>query len=221
MSTERVVSVCCVANLLGCFSAQIPDQDALLPNGANQVKSDSLDSGTGSANMSPSLPSPDSGVSSDAILPPVTPSVDAGVWRCSNRGADSSRWVELNFDGPYEGAIRDQNTGLVWTFFPAKNVHGTFQFWTDQAGAETYCNTMVHAGFSDWRLPSKDELLTLVDTRYQSPASGFPCITSTTHWSSDIYEEDNQLGWYVTYGTGVAAYDDGRRSTSRLFKCVR
>ena len=229
MSSMRVVFVCFVASVLGCFSAQIPDEV-------------SVGSDTG-AMMAMPRTSPQDSVTdagetmgspwwiSDSGSPSLPPQTDGGSEgkapsgpqgsRCSNPGADSSRWVELNFDGRYEGAIRDQNTGLVWTFFPATNVHGTFEFWTNQHQAETYCNNIEHAGFNDWRLPSKDELLTLVDMRYQSPASGFPCMTPSTHWSADIYEGDNQLGWYISFGTGVAAYDGGSRGTSRLFKCVR
>ena len=207
MSSMSVVFVWFVASLLGCFSAQIPDQD-------------SVDSGE--AVMDSGQTVMDSGQT--VMDAGDEPSVDAGVSRCSNPGADSSRWVELNFDGRYEGAIRDQNTGLVWTFFPAKNVHGTFEFWTDQNRAETYCNNLEHAGFNDWRLPSKDELLTLVDMRYESPASGFPCIAATTHWSADIYKRDNLaglLGWHVSFETGVASYDGGNSGASRYFKCVR
>jgi|GEM_PF-6163656 len=223
MSSIRVLFVYFVASLLGCFSAQIPELDSV-DSGEAVTSGGPFYPPSEQGGTSPTNPSNSSSPNSGGVVPADPPSVDAGVSRCSNPGADSSRWVELNFDGRYEGAIRDQNTGLVWTFFPAKSVHGTFEFWTDQNRAETYCNNLEHAGFNDWRLPSKDELLTLVDMRYQSPASGFPCIAATTHWSADIYKRDNLaglLGWHVSFETGVASYDGGNSGASRYFKCVR
>ncbi len=58
-----------------------------------------------------------------------------------------------------------RQTGLMW-FKDGKSTMGAIP-WKEAGG---FCSGLKFAGYSDWRLPSKEELTTIVDTRNQSPA---------------------------------------------------
>lgn len=50
-----------------------------------------------------------------------------------------------------EGGCQDQVGNLVWSSLP-----DSFFTW---AGASSYCSNLVEGGFSDWRLPTRNELV--------------------------------------------------------------
>ena len=83
--------------------------------------------------------------------------------------------------------VTDSTTGLMWQ----KN-YGTKTLWEQ---ALYYCEHLVYAGYSDWRLPNRNELLSLVDYNKSSPASSFPGIYPST---SDVYSSTSQF-----YGIGA------------------
>ena len=68
--------------------------------------------------------------------------------------------------------VFDPSTNLLWQkgSVPANS-------WKD---ALAYCQNLEYAGYSDWRLPNKNELLTLVDYSKAEPASSFPGMISET-----------------------------------------
>jgi hypothetical protein len=53
--------------------------------------------------------------------------------------------------------VTDNLTGLMWT--KNANLAGT-KNWSD---ALTYCNSLDHGGYTDWRLPNIRELHSLID----------------------------------------------------------
>ena len=86
--------------------------------------------------------------------------------------------------------VFDSVTNLMWQKTPV-----TGKNWVEALG---YCSELEYAGYSDWRVPNKNELLTLVDYSKSSPASSFPEMTSEEFWSSTF-----QL---VDYGGADNAY---------------
>ena len=54
--------------------------------------------------------------------------------------------------------VLDNNTGLMW-----QQTIPTDPYKWD--GAVSYCNSLSYAGYSDWRLPTPQELLTIVCLR--------------------------------------------------------
>ncbi|MGC4119779.1 MAG: DUF1566 domain-containing protein [Myxococcales bacterium] len=59
------------------------------------------------------------------------------------------------------------------------------------------CNQLVLGTYSDWRLPSKAELVSIVDSKY-SPAintAAFPNTRPSWFWTSTSYNEG--WAWYV------------------------
>ena len=64
--------------------------------------------------------------------------------------------------------ITDTKTGLVWQ----KNYTAEgYIYWKDSL---SYCENSTYAGYSDWRLPNVNELMSLINYEERKPASDFP-----------------------------------------------
>jgi hypothetical protein len=71
--------------------------------------------------------------------------------------------------------VTDSVTGLMWE----RNIASS----SDEAGALTYCNNLVLDGFTDWRLPSRLELVSITDGGRVGPPfdpTAFPGIPSNS-----------------------------------------
>ena len=78
--------------------------------------------------------------------------------------------------------------------------------------AKTACDNLVLNGFSDWRLPSREELNSLYENR--DKIGGF---ADGGHWSSTGY--DNDSAWRLYFGIGKQYYRD--KSTKCSVRAVR
>ena len=145
---------------------------------------------------------------------------------------------------------RDNVNGLVWEMKTDDNsIHGTYKtfFWCDRnpatnGGNQGSCSTEtgdastdtdafiktindVHfGGFSDWRLPTIKELLSLVNSSIPFPgpaidAAWFPHTVSSFYWSSTTYAGDTLSAWRVNSAIG-SGYHDGK-SNSYCVRAVR
>ena len=64
--------------------------------------------------------------------------------------------------------VADSATGLVW--------QKGYVLKEDWKQALNYCENLVYAGYSDWRLPNKNELLSLINYKQEHPDSDFSWI---------------------------------------------
>ena len=103
---------------------------------------------------------------------------------------ESSFTIPEEFAETEEKVVVDTLTGLQWQYADA-DVPDYGNAWKD---ALDYCENLEYAGFSDWRLPNKDELMTIVDCGRSDPASAFPdieavnyLVTSTTMPNNSRY----------------------------------
>ncbi|MDX1960951.1 MAG: DUF1566 domain-containing protein [Leptospiraceae bacterium] len=102
--------------------------------------------------------------------------------------------------------VTDTGTGLIWMRCPRGRSGvscGTGSNTTDtRANQETYCSTLSLAG-KVWRLPTRSELLTLVD--FSSNASTihpiFPNNGSINFWSSTINAQTPANSYNVTFNS--------------------
>lgn len=115
-----------------------------------------------------------------------------------------------------DGTVTDRTTGLMW------EKTGTTTAMTHPA-AVTYCATMARTGgHSDWRLPSKIELVSIVDYGRDDPSIN-PIFTGTqlnSYWSSILpYAGITSAAWCVEFGAGSA---EGLNLTEGAYvRCVR
>jgi len=80
----------------------------------------------------------------------------------------------------------DRENGLMWV--KSGNLAGKTMAW---GAAVSWASALDYGGFSDWRLPTDAELLTLAKSGGQSPAdflnkSGFSNVQSGLYWSSTV-----------------------------------
>ena len=108
--------------------------------------------------------------------------------------------------------VKDIITGLMWQ--KESDFTGN---WKDSL---KYCEDLDHAGYTDWRLPNKNELSSLLNhERLMSPYSDFPDMSrygETQFWSSTT---TGSKAWYVSLYSGNLIYEIKTRSYRTL--CVR
>ena len=77
------------------------------------------------------------------------------------------------YDGSYndngDGTVTDNATKLMW-----QQLHGTV---TSEQGGVTYCATLSLAGYSDWRLPTRIELVSIEDYQRSVPSINYTYFT--------------------------------------------
>lgn len=114
-----------------------------------------------------------------------------------------------------EPVVSDDVTGLAW-----QQAISAERF--DFDAAPEHCSSSHYAGFSDWRLPTRIELVSLLDLSRTNPAllsSAFPSAPSDWYWTSTPDAADPTRGWYVYFYFGYPDVDD--RSVQNLVRCVR
>jgi hypothetical protein len=115
-------------------------------------------------------------------------------------------------------AAIDQRTDLMWT---AKDA-GTATFANAQALVDAL-NAKAFAGFTDWRLPTLQELFTIADHSRKSPAidtDAFPTCKGGWYWSSTLDASSPSVyAWLVNFYDGYA--DCGHQGGSGRVRAVR
>jgi len=106
--------------------------------------------------------------------------------------------------------VQDNNTGLVWEVKSPKK--GDLNYFEDKytwkQAQDTYIkqlNKKKYGGFSDWRLPNKDELRSIIDYGKANPAvdpTFFPNTKSDFYWTSVIYNMQKPFVWGIFFGLG-------------------
>ena len=105
--------------------------------------------------------------------------------------------------------VQDTDGDLIWIDHPFTSLT-----WTDQTTAAA---ASTFSGFTDWRLPTKDELLTLVSSTYNpkidplfnlGPVRNWTCWTSTAVTSGSILRKsrDKSRAYLVFFGDGKAIH---------------
>jgi hypothetical protein len=96
------------------------------------------------------------------------------------------------------GTVTDNVTGLIWQ----QEDDDTMRTWEKSC---TYCTDLTLGGFSDWRLPFKKELMSIVDYGTYDPSIDKTYFTNTKpscYWS---YTTCAYNPWYVTFYCGFVA----------------
>ena len=100
-----------------------------------------------------------------------------------------------------DGTVTDEVTGLMWQQeIPEKMT------WDE---AVSYCEKLNLGGYTNWRLPTIQELKTLVDYTSYIPAINityFPNTASSFYWSSTIHAYNTNYTWGVSFHYGDDHY---------------
>lgn len=118
-------------------------------------------------------------------------------------------------------AVLDRETGLVWEKSP--RIIGPPQQW---GSAHILCNELTTGGRLGWRLPTLQELASLVDRSVPGPGPKLPAghpftdVQSAGYWSATTRAEfSSNVAWYVLFDQGFVNF----RPVDDLFHfwCVR
>lgn len=112
--------------------------------------------------------------------------------------------------------VIDSSTGLMWQDnVDAKNITKTWQ------AAIDYCEALGLGGYNDWRLPNKNELLSIADYNRYSPAlnATFVNFTSNYYWTSTTSAASTAYAWIVPADDGNT--NGHHKSHDRYVRCVR
>jgi hypothetical protein len=114
-----------------------------------------------------------------------------------------------------DGTVTDNNTFLNWQ----QADDGVQRLWKE---AESYCRGLSLGGHTDWRLPSKTELASIIDYGRFSPAIDSNIFENTKtlpYWSATEYSGDSASVWGISFYDGSA--NNGDKYSPAYARCVR
>ncbi|MDX2481399.1 MAG: DUF1566 domain-containing protein, partial [Desulfuromusa sp.] len=146
------------------------------------------------------------------------------------------------------GCTRDNMTGLTWEIKSETGLQGkdSTYSWNNPTGTVnggqsglvnggicegSLCDTLAYinkineaglCGISDWRLPTREELLSIVNNGSFKPAADlrfFPNTAPDYYWSSSPYSEMGGSAWQVYFLSGEAYPDE--KNQSKKVRLVR
>jgi hypothetical protein len=133
------------------------------------------------------------------------------------------------------GTVVDSVTGLVWsacpqgtTYVPGGSCTGTAtgMTWHDAQAACSARNTEELGGRTDWRLPTADELYTIIDHSVRMPAidpEKFPGTpASSIFWSATTSPKGAAYAYYANFEEGILMHFQSKDflSFTPLIRCV-
>lgn len=140
-----------------------------------------------------------------------------GTWRVAScndlrieQDAIAKKPADLDYDPKNSLAVLDKTTGLIWQRIVELKRR-------TKADGVSYCEGLevkdpILGQLSDWRLPSRDELETIVLTTTTAPSideEAFPNTPSDPFWTST--KSNDKQGYGVDFkdaGTGYAFFDE-------------
>jgi len=118
--------------------------------------------------------------------------------------------------------VLDKETGLVWEQSPNEPVHT----WVE---AHLFCNIKAVGNRKGWRLPTAQELASLIDT--SNPAGNpdlpaghpFTNVQSSIYWSATTDAGDSTRAWQVNFffGNLAGGPESEIKTDALLVWCVR
>ena len=143
---------------------------------------------------------------------------------CAGTGQDGAYNInQMSFTDNGNGTVTDNNTTLIWQKCSVgqnndATCSGTAKGYTWYQAVGEYnasynsttqnvCGALNLGGTTGWRLPSKKELMSIVD--YSIPYPGptiqksiFPNTFASYYWSSTAYAGSTSSAWYVNFSYG-------------------
>ncbi len=122
--------------------------------------------------------------------------------------------------------VMDNVTGLMWEIKTDDgSIHdkdNEYDWHKAQSVFIAELNATGFGGFSDWRLPTIEELSSIVDNERDNPAidtAYFPNTRPAEYWSATTSDREPNYAWCVCFGSGSLGGD--YKSYSYYVRAVR
>jgi len=138
------------------------------------------------------------------------------LWKMPNP-AGSGLPNPAEYDTQTAGVVLDKVTGLIWE----RTLGSTALNWDD---AVTYCNDLDLAGFDDYRVPSRIELVSIVDFTVGPPTIdpvAFPDAPEDLYWTTSPWPPIPTAVYIVHFGGAYTSVSDRMATTTLRVRCVR
>ncbi|MFT5661093.1 MAG: hypothetical protein ACI9TV_001739 [Sulfurimonas sp.] len=114
------------------------------------------------------------------------------------------------------GTVIDNVTNLMWQ----DDAVTSFLTWK---AAETLCSGLVLDGYKDWRVPTRKELVSLIDYGHYYPSINpiFQHTGEDHHWTSTTLTGNTDRGWIVYFSDGHTNLDNKASGDGSFVRCVR
>ena len=128
--------------------------------------------------------------------------------RCVRGGQQNQSAISSKQESSPSGTVFDSSTGLMWL----KRPDGTERNWEK---SKSYCRNLKLAGYSDWKLPSKDVLEDMLGKKNLFD----PYNRESWYWSSTSNVDSSSSAWFANFYSDSVFY--GSKSGSYYVRCVR
>ena len=107
-----------------------------------------------------------------------------------------------------EGIVTDPRTGLIWEKKTDTNANETYT-WKEAWSYVASMNESNLYGYSDWRLPTTDELKGILVSNRQEPCIDpiFGPTASDWYWTGSTYSCHESYAYSVDFGFGDSTRD--------------
>jgi len=146
---------------------------------------------------------------------------------CAGSGQDGDMqtgvaWPRPRFTDNGDQTMTDRLTGLVWSKDgkapgPARCNPGTDKTWQEALDYVTCLNSNRYLGKSDWHLPNRNELASLVnyghpDSSHWLITQGFINVAAGSYWSSTTYTDATWNAWRIGMHDGAVTTQAHKRT---------
>ena len=166
------------------------------------------------------------------LLASVALGTGSGDWACTRDNVTGLTWEVKT-----TGGLRSSDHLYTW-YFTANNggtagnvgtgtsCGNTLSAYSNQCNTSNYIaaiNAAVLCGATDWRLPTRRELLSIVHNGLSSgplvDATYFPNTLSNVYWSRDTSMQSTSNAWTVRFdsGVGIGTGTSSKNSSAGLF----
>ncbi|MEO8343430.1 MAG: DUF1566 domain-containing protein [Gallionella sp.] len=166
-----------------------------------------------------------SGSTTSATANALSTAQDGMVGRDVTVPTSTDGKLGFSFASVTGGCVQDNVTGLMWEVKTAGNWATTYSY----AAANTFVgttNTSNLCAHNDWRLPTADELQSIVDYSVATPGptidpTWFPNTKGGVFWSASSYVATVDQAWGVDFSNGfVGSYPTGDSHYVRVVRGI-
>jgi hypothetical protein len=152
---------------------------------------------------------------------------------CTGEGAGQDGAYTINppsFGVNGDDTVTDYNTGLMWQQEDDNAIYnwywatGTYHV-SYNKNTRNLCGELGLGGYGDWRLPTRNELVSIGDFSFSYPGPAinqtyFPNTSTWYYWTSTACADTPSWKWIVWYESGAVS-DYGGGSPDVYVRCVR